>query len=381
MRLRILHCPQLVGGQAASLSRHERELGAYSLAVSWQASVFGYFADEVLCKQDASLAAQEIARWQMFRRALSDFDVIHYNFGAPILNWGSLDGRHRRMAGGLGGIYAWLNQAFELPLMKHIGKVVAVTYHGDDARQGDYCRKHFEICIAREVDGQYYSSRTDGTKRQRIAQFARHADLIYALNPDLLHVLPANARFLPYAHINLDEWQPVFATTGSRPLIVHAPSHRGAKGTHFLLNAVERLRSDGLVFDFQLVEGLKQRKARKLYERADLVVDQLLAGWYGGFAVEVMALGKPVISYLRHTDLGCLPGQMRDELPIIEATPDSIEAVLRDWIARPSWELKQRGARGRSYVEKWHNPQLIAQRLLDDYQGVHNRYRGRHVRH
>lgn len=379
--LRVLHCPQLVGGQATSLALHERALGAGSLSVSWLESVFGYPADEILWPQNASLAAQEAARWRLLRRALRDFDVIHYNFGASILNWGSLDERHRRMAGGLGGLYAWANQAIELPFMKRMGKVVAVTYQGDDARQGDYCREHFEICIAHEVDEQYYSATTDAAKRRRIARFAGYADLIYALNPDLLQVLPANAKFLSYAHIDLDEWQPVQGVSGGRPLVVHAPSHRGAKGTRFLLAAVDRLRGDGLAFDFQLVEGLTQSEARKLYERADLVVDQLLAGWYGGFAVEVMALGKPVICYLRHADFGCLPAQMRNELPLIEATPDSIEAVLRDWLMRPAGDLRHRGQLGRRYVEKWHDPRRIAQSLLDDYQKVLDNRGAVHVRH
>lgn len=370
--MRILHCPNLVGGQATSLSRQERAQGESSLAVSWLESSFGYPVDEILWEKNASLLSQEKARWQLYRRALGDFDVIHYNFGSPMLNWGRLDGGHRSLAFGLGGGYAWLNQQIELALLKMKGKVVAVTYQGDDARQGDYCRKNFEICIANEVDAQYYSDDTDAAKRDRIERFGRHADLIYALNPDLLHVLPANASFLPYAHVDLDLWQPIYASNCSRPLVVHAPSHLGAKGTRFILAAVENLKNRGVDFDFELVTGLTQSEARKVYERADLVVDQLLAGWYGGFAVEVMALGKPVICYLRHEDFGFLPEQMRTQLPIIDATPASIETVLLEWIKRPHFDRASRGALGRQYVEKWHNPKTTASRLLTDYRNVLN---------
>lgn len=374
--MRVLHCPHLIGGQATNIARYERALGAGSVAVSWLESVFGFPADEILWEKNASLVAQEAARWRLLRRALRDFDVIHYNFGAPILNWGSLDGRHRSMAGGLGGLYAWTNQTVELPLMKAMHKVVAVTYQGDDARQGDFSREHFPISIAREVDEQYYSPQTDAAKRQRIGRFAKYADLIYSLNPDLLHVLPARAQFLPYAHIDLDTWRPTVASGNARPLVVHAPSHQGAKGTRFLLTAVERLKARGVSFDFQLVEGLTQCEARKVYERADLVVDQLLAGWYGGFAVEVMALGKPVICYLRHEDFACLPERMRNELPLIDATPDSIEAVLFDWVTRPAGDRQQRGVLGRNYVENWHDPKSIANRLLADYRRVLKQKKG-----
>lgn len=367
---RILHCAHLVGGQATSLARGERALGAHSRAVAWQPSVFGYPADEILWPEGAGLVTQEAARWRLLARAIRDFDVIHYNYGAPILNWGALDGRHKSMAGGLGGIYAAFNQALELPLVKRLGRVVAVSYQGDDARQGDYCREHFDITFAREVDESYYSPAIDGAKRDRIACFDRHADLIYALNPDLLHVLPPRARFLPYAHVDLGAWTPV--TDGRRspdapPLVVHAPSHRGVKGTRYLLEALDRLKTQGIPFELKLVEGLTQAEARKIYEQADLVVDQLLAGWYGGFAVEVMALGKPVTCYLRHSDFGFLPESMAADMPVIDASPINIEAVLRDWLTRPRSQRIEQGLKGRQYVERWHNPAAVAARLLDDY--------------
>ena len=77
---------------------------------------------------------------------------------------------------------------------------------------------------------------------------------------------------------------------------------------------------DRLDFEFILIEGLSHSEARHLYQTADLLVDQLFVGWYGGLAVECMALGKPVICYIREEDLAFLPAQMRQDLPIINAT-------------------------------------------------------------
>ncbi len=66
----------------------------------------------------------------------------------------------------------------------------------------------------------------------------------------------------------------------------------------------------GVRFEFTLVEGLHREEAKRLYERADLFVDQLILGWYGGVAVELMALGKPVIAHIRPGDgIGPQPGQ------------------------------------------------------------------------
>lgn len=368
---RILHCPQLVGGHATEIARHERLLGAQSWSVSLRRSAFGLEVDEFIWPDGASRLRQEVDRWRLFMRALRKFDVVHYNFGTPILNWGALDSARHGSLAPLIDIYAALNWSLELPLLKYLGKVVAVTYQGDDARQGDYSREHFEYSIATEVDETYYNSRTDAAKRKRIDRFAKYADLIYALNPDLLHVLPTRAKFLPYAHVDPAEWQPSSAPVErSRRLIVHAPSHRAAKGTEFLLAAVERLRGEGEVFDFQLVEGLQRSEARAIYERADLVVDQLLAGWYGGFATEAMALGKPVICYLREGDLKFIPADMRRELPIISANPANIEDVLRDWINRPTADIRAQGVKSRQFVERWHDPSKIAAEMLRDYVAV-----------
>ena len=79
---------------------------------------------------------------------------------------------------------------------------------------------------------------------------------------------------------------------------MHAPSHRGVKGTERVVEAVEQLRGEGIPLELELVEGRPHAEARKAYERADILVDQLLVGWYGAVAVELMALGRPVVCFM-----------------------------------------------------------------------------------
>jgi glycosyltransferase involved in cell wall biosynthesis len=121
---------------------------------------------------------------------------------------------------------------------------------------------------------------------------------------------------------------------------------------------------------FRLVEGLAQDQARKIYREADLLVDQLLVGWYGGLAVELMALGKPIICYLREEDLRFIPDPMREEMPILQATPTTIYEVLREWLTGRRHELAEIGRRGRAYVERWHDPLKIATRLKGEYEAI-----------
>lgn len=115
---------------------------------------------------------------------------------------------------------------------------------------------------------------------------------------------------------------------------------------------------------------MSHQEARALYAQADLVIDQLLAGWYGAFAVECMSMGKPVIAYLREEDFSCLPAEMATSLPLINANPDTIEQVLREWLTTKKSELPERGRVSRRFVEQWHDPKKTALRLKRDYEGL-----------
>lgn len=376
--LRILHCPTNVGSNPQGLARAERELGLESSAVAFRSHRFQTPPDEVLWQPSDGRIRCEIRRWQLLRRALRDFDVVHFNFGSSILPermpwhdpWMQSQPWPLRVAYAL---YAGLFEQRDLRWLKRAGIGIVATYQGDDARQGDYSRDHFETSIAGEVEPGYYTDAKDRDIRRRIARVAHLADQVYALNPDLLHVLPAGAEFLPYAHVDSREWQPAEQTPGrnERPVILHAPTHRGVKGTGHLLAAVERLQSeDGLDFEFVLIENMPYEEACRQYRRADLLVDQLLCGWYGGLALELMALGKPVICYLRESDLSFLPSEMRADLPIINADPRTIYPVLRSWLTDRRGELAERGQRSRHYIETWHDPRTIAERLQQRYRDI-----------
>jgi len=375
--IRVLHCPDVVGGHAPQLARAERTLGVEARSVTLQASPYGYAPDEVLSRPGASALGRELKRWPLLWRALRDFDVVHFNFGSSIFpSRGYAQPGASGVAGGgralLANIYRHTLSMRDLPLLKKAGKAIFVTYQGDDARQGDYCRAHFDVHFVHEVGPEYYPEGSDDQKRRAIATFAGYADGIYALNPDLLYVLPAHAKFLPYASVDPKDWRPAPETRQPHdPLtIVHAPSHRLVKGTRYLTEAVERLKTDGLALELILVENLPRTAARKLYERADLVVDQLLAGWYGGLGVEAMALGKPVVAYLREADLKFIPKAMRDDLPVINASALNIYDVLKSLATTRRRSLREIGMRGRRYLEMWHDPIKIAAAVIEDYRAA-----------
>ena len=366
--LRVLHCPGIVAGNPQQLARAERELGLESVAISLSGSAYGYETDEVVFAPDDGVVRQELKRFGLLRRALRDFDVIHLNFGQTIMPIAP-ENRPTSIGGRAYAGYAWLLEFRDLPLLKRAGKGIVATYQGDDARQGDYARAHFDLSTAHETAPGYYSPKGDAIRRHRIATVDRYADAIFALNPDLLHVLPRRAEFLPYSAVDVHTWTPVPPQPGI-PVVLHAPTHRDVKGTRFVLDAVEQLRAEGVAFEFVLVEGLTREQARTEYERADVLVDQLLAGWYGGLAVEMMSLGKPAIAYIRHNDLDRVPADMREELPVIDARPDTILDVLRRYLTCERTQLPKLGQRARAYAERWHDPLAVAARTKATYERI-----------
>ncbi len=50
---------------------------------------------------------------------------------------------------------------------------------------------------------------------------------------------------------------------------------------------------------FEIIENKPNKEAIEIYKKADIVIDQVLVGWYGAFAVEVMKMGKPVAVFIR----------------------------------------------------------------------------------
>lgn len=373
--IRVLHCPTTVGGNAQGLARAERELGLDSVSVTFRQSYLNYPAAEVLFGADDNTLVRELKRYRFFKRALRDFDIIHFNFGQSIfpvyypVNYLTKYWKFPLLLSVLWSSYSRLVETLDLRILKKLGKGIVVTYQGDDARQGHYQREHFEINMATEVDENYYSRHTDEAKRRRIARFACCADRIYALNPDLLHILPATSEFMPYASVDPRKWLPV-RTANQTPVVLFAGTNPAAKGWRFISAALERLRRETVPFELVKVEDLPWEEARSIYERADILVDQLLAGWYGGLAVELMALGKPAICYIRENDLRFIPPTMRDDLPIINATPTTIYTVLKEWLTVRKHELPEVGQLSRAYVEKWHDPVKIAARLKSEYEAI-----------
>lgn len=204
------------------------------------------------------------------------------------------------------------------------------------------------------------AARTEEGIEARVRYWTRHADIIvlgYTLDGiGRWDVAPMN-----FVAIDVKLWRPKISysqadgkTAAVR--VLHAPNHRGAKGTEFLVSAVEQLRSRGLAIELWLVEGRQNEEVRSMMQEADILADQFLLPGYGMAAIEGMASGLPVMVALGSEEYTRTfrRWSILDECPLLATSPESLCGNLEALVSRPQLR-RQLGEAGRAYIEKYHS--------------------------
>lgn len=343
--LRVLHAPSDVAGLAAGLSAAFREIGVESTTLQFQSNYLNYESDVQLHLERYSLIRRYIRRLKFFVTNLLRFDCYHFYFGVSFLP-GNLD----------------------MLILRLLGKRVFMTYQGSDIRLTSAHRKisGHEFKIRNEFANKRVP---DVLKRFKCWYIALIAHKTYVVNPDLRLTSPSSI-FLPYTNVDPRKWRPLspLPRPVHKPLrVIHAPSNRRVKGTDIIIETVNRLRSENLPIDLCLAEGISHYKIIELAKDIDLAIDQLNIGWYGGFAVEMMSLGIPTICYLDNRISPLVP--FYHDIPILPATRASLYFSLKDIILHPELLIPIQN-QSREFVLHHHDPIMIAQKLLRDYQNV-----------
>src|SRR6266511_148201 len=174
--------------------------------------------------------------------------------------------------------------------------------------------------------------------------------------PDATAVVPPG--------LDLRDYEPVPPVERERPLIVHAPSDLDKKGTRFVVEACAQLP-----VELDVVHGVPHDEAVERFKRADIVVDQMHYLWHGVFAIESMAYAKPVVTHLDPDAVRQTEEAFGVKVPIVAATKDDLVEKLRPLVE--SFELRKRlGQEGRAYVERVHDLDKVADRLIQIYASI-----------
>ncbi len=185
-------------------------------------------------------------------------------------------------------------------------------------------------------------------------------------NPDLL--IPTNYK-LPFAD-NIVKIYHAVGNYASRS----QTGNKTIKSTHIYIPLIEKLKKQGLPVELIFFNDVPNKKVRFYQAQADIVVDMLTYGFFGANIREAMMLGKPCICYLRPEWIEAIrkevPGYA-DELPIISATPETVEAILIDLINNPE-KRKEIGRKSREFTIKWHSSDIAAIKFDKIYSNLLN---------
>lgn len=333
------------GTQSGLLARGLRERGFEAMSVTFpdqykritdiELKHGGSFPIKIL-----RLVSNYILKFKCFFK----YDIFHFFYGTSLLP-----------------------RQLDLPLYRWFGKKVVMEHLGNDIQGYQKSVEQY-----RWTNVTYMMSAEEGVHYDKQIQARyrfekKYIDKSLVCSPGYSEFAPAST-VLPLAvdlnrfrYTNLPTFDGCFR-------IMHAPTHRGFKGTSFIIKAIENLKAEGFQIEFDLVENVSHDELLERYSECHLFIDQILGGWYGTATIEAMATGRPVIvsirdEYFQYINYG-------DKIPAIHADPDSIESVLRATLTLGIVELQTIGQNSRKFVEEIHDAKQVVERLIGIYAAI-----------
>jgi glycosyltransferase involved in cell wall biosynthesis len=308
--MRVTHCPVNTAGIPWANVQALRARGVDAQLVVFNRYRLHSEADVDL-NRHGGFVRQQLTQWKAFSKLAPRTDIFHFYFGLTLVP-----------------------KSVQFPLLWAMRKRSVMHFLGSDIR-------------GRPPDD---------------LKWARRAGAVVVGSYDAVRWVP-EAHVIPPG-IDVSKIDPSPPVAREHPVVLHAPSSRSRKGTDEVVAAAEQL---GL--NLELVEGVDHLTAFERYRAADLVVDQLNAGWYGMFAIEAMALGKPVVAFLHEEATRRTEEAFGIEVPIVHATKETLPDVMQRLVSDPD-ELRRIGAASRAYVERVHDLSVVGDRLVDLYAGL-----------
>lgn len=251
----------------------------------------------------------------------------------------------------------------DIAYLKSIGKKVICIHVGDDVRYPNAMQQEFAQYGYEPVgySKEYLQQVTAQQKLLWLRTSEKYADLVYSRADQNQLVMRPHYKWRMM--VVPSDFIPNYDQSKVNPLVIHSPSNRDGKGTKYVLEAVERLKQEGVEFRFQLIENMPHLEALKTYQKADIIIDQLLCPGAGKFATECMAMGRVVMGKMGY---GIYPDYIPDveNHPIIDTCPKTIYENLKSLIY--DYDLRcKRSKQGPEYVKKHLNFDLFCEKMLE----------------
>jgi len=341
--VRLLIGPADSAGQAYLWSRAVAAAQPTVAAVSMQGIAPGPFRPDVDLRVPVAVY-QRSAEWhRAFEAYLLGETHVIWESGLPLLG--------RRY-----GIAA------EITELRGRGVQGALVFHGSDIRPPGEHAATSRWSPFREPVGPVRAM--EATVAANTGLVATSGLPAFVSTPDLLRWLPA-ATWCPVV-VDPARWRAAAEAAGQpndrrRPIVVHAPSQRWLKGTDRIEPMLRRLDAEGVI-EYRQIVDVPHASMPAFYAGADIVLDQFLLGSYGVAACEALASGRLVMGHVDEFTRAQVLDRTGAEVPVHEATVESLESELRRAAADPDAFAGERSA-GPAFVERVHDGRRSASAL------------------
>lgn len=291
-------------------------------------------------------------------KSLFEYDVFHFHSGQTFIpsseRW-----------------FVKFFRGLDLKILKLFRKKIVFQWWGCDIRIRELDQKYKYNCC--EICHPEIKNRCNSELKHKLIVLTKKYGDLNLSSGDLLvmfpHMKPLNVaidtslwKFLPVEEIP----EKFLLPKNNNLRIYHSfgnSEKRGdVKGSGFVGRAVDELKKEGYRIEFMFFDKVPNLDLRYYQMQADICVEALRQGCYGSTAIECMAMGKPVVGYIREDVLKISPS----DLPIINANPDNIKEVLRKLIENK--DLREEiGRKGREFVLREHDLKVVAKRSEEYY--------------
>jgi glycosyltransferase involved in cell wall biosynthesis len=345
--MRVLHLPSNIASQIGITVRALRRCGVDARGLVIDATKVQDSSGLIILP----MPPPGMPRWnRMMIMAANALVMIRHIFWADVLHW------HYGSSS--------LAQRILLLIAKWLGRRQFVEFWGSDVRIPEIeasNNPHYAAVLGRheyrKIENRRNSYACQRNYHRVQARVLQSVGMDEHLHPLLLknrHRLIQRVETATYQASYPDPSEPT-------PIIAHAPTAPVIKGTDALVAAVTKLQSH-VPLRFDLIHGVPRQEALARVARCDIFVDQLRIGHHGLAALEAMALGKPVVAFIKPAMLRQYPV----DLPIVVANPDTIDKVLEE-LLRDGARRRRLGEAGRAYVLRHHDADVLALRLKSLY--------------
>jgi hypothetical protein len=248
---------------------------------------------------------------------------------------------------------------------------------GSDIRSPEYIRWK-EKNIFDYLKGRDDFPKSEPWQKKLIKDAEKFGDYILVSTPDLLELIPS-AHYFPVL-LDLEKFRKELdsiETAKKNPgeiVILHCPTNtrENLKGTIHIDPVLEKIVSESK-YNIRLIRPYKDKEGTsytytasryelfKLYKEADIIIDQMVIGWYGLLSIEALAAGKEVMCYvdekLKHYLFPGCPIHLTDINQLEKTLTSCIEELIHEKLTDVNGQLE--------WVKKFHTIEMNNTALID----------------